>query len=321
MDNYGEYNDPFSTNDDLDKMARELNNSKKKVTRQVIENMNAHAMSTCVGMDCMMDPANSRFAPPNLGANLGSDYRIFPMQGNFKSGLPTPIHEMREKKESKKRNKMKHEEIPKFGMLNDSDMSSNATDSVFTASSNNSDIESSFLHQTKFKPKKKSSHIKNFGSDFSDSSSDQIFDPSYGSQFSDISSFSSLPQKIKKKIKNESPHLLKYKDDNEKDIFGHISKCDECKNQLTDLLKTVVSNQEQINNSRHVHNENENHNKQNYINKKVNMQNQQYNQNSNNIQHDNSQIFGMNTFELKDMLILLLIGIFIIIFIDMFVRR
>lgn len=293
MDNYGQYNEPFSTNEDLYTMAKDFNN-KKKINKQLHNDINTRAMSTCVGMDCMLDPANSRFAPSSIGLNLGSDFNYEESQGQFDLGLPTPIYNQIKKKSKKS------EEYNDINL--NSDMS-NSTDSAFTASTqDDSFIDLPFKKQDKIKHYKKSAHVKNFESDFSDSSLDQMFDPSYMSQISDISSFSSLPQKIKKKIRNESPHLAKYKDKDEKDVFGHILNCTECKNQLAGLLKTVVSQDE------------------NNVCKNTSSNVNQIN-NQKTIHYNDSQIFGMNTFELKDMLILLLIGIFIIIFIDMFVRR
>ena len=312
--------DPYNNQDnaDLDKMAREVNNRNKKLSKQIYEDIGTQALNACVGMDCLMDPSNARFAPSNLGA----DFSFFSSQGDFSSGLPTPLQQNRQnqhnqqnqqKKKPKKSKKSKDSfHYYNEDSSNESNNSSNS-DSVFTDTNSRSDkstISNNFVDSResimdlsyakkypKFKPKFNydSEHSSEYPSDFA----------------SDISSnYSSLPQKLKKQIRMGSNHLKKYKENDEQDILGHITKCDQCKVQLADLLKTVVNDNSLKNNNTVGNNTN---------NSVITNSNPVHNINASNQQ--NNQIMGLNMPELKDMLILLVIGIFIIIFVDIFIRR
>lgn len=111
----------------------------------------------------------------------------------------------------------------------------------------------------------------------------------FSTTLTDISSnFSSLPNKLKKQFRSTSDHLKKYKDDNETDILNHVTQCKECALKLEGLLKQVTM--------------------------ETNTQLVQppFNQN-------NSSMFNFS--EMKDLLILVLIGVFIIIIIDAFIRK
>lgn len=138
--------------------------------------------------------------------------------------------------------------------------------------------------------------------------SDSIFTPGSSNinnlssdqySFSDISSeYSSLPQKVKKHLKSQTSHLKKYSESedphmDETKILSHIKKCEQCKNEIIGILKSNDENKKIIEKS----------NKKSYITKQ------------------NDTIYGMTNFELKNVLILILIGVFIIVFIDIFIRK
>jgi len=109
---------------------------------------------------------------------------------------------------------------------------------------------------------------------------------------SDISSnYSLLPQQSKSEFKLKSNHLKKYKNTstNDDEILKHISTCDECKKQLLESLR------------------NNNH---------LFPQQSQQSQQSN----DQKNILGLTYDEIKNVIILLIIGIIIIITLDILLR-
>ena len=95
------------------------------------------------------------------------------------------------------------------------------------------------------------------------------------------SNYSSLPMKYKKQFKSSNEHLAKY-NDNDKDILEHLSHCSDCTNKLEKLMKHISSDK-----TEHLTNQN--------------------------------NIFSIG--EMKDLIILILVGVFIIIVISMFIRR
>jgi hypothetical protein len=119
---------------------------------------------------------------------------------------------------------------------------------------------------------------------------------------SDVSTiYSSLPKKIKRKLKSNSDHLKKYADKDEKSVLNHLQKCDDCKKQLFLLFKNeghifpkVVENNKICQPLE---------DKTDKTDKK-----------------EDTNILGMGYKELKDIVILVMIGIIIIIFVDMITR-
>jgi len=103
---------------------------------------------------------------------------------------------------------------------------------------------------------------------------------------SDVSSnYSSLPSKMKYNMRLNTKHLKDYNEKDDNKIIDHIKKCDECKNELIFILTKS-----------------------------------QINKNSKPITDNKIINFNISNNELKDIFILILIGIFIIIVIDMFIR-
>ena len=93
---YCHYNNAFSNkeSDDLDKMARKLNNDRKKnkkykehMLNVVQKGIQQDENNTYDGMEMLMDPAYIRYAPLN---NM-SEFGFFSTQGDFSSKLPTPL--------------------------------------------------------------------------------------------------------------------------------------------------------------------------------------------------------------------------------------
>ena len=104
------------------------------------------------------------------------------------------------------------------------------------------------------------------------------------------STYSLLPQKIKKQLKMKSNHLNKYymNDKNDNNTISHLQTCEDCKNQLISLLKNTDLLNE-------------------YSNNQPNTQNSFLNLN-------------ITTPELKDVIVLILVGIIIIVIIDILRR-
>lgn len=265
MDSYCQYNDAFynSDNENLDRLARQVNNDKKKLHKKIQENIDRQEQNACLGIDCLLDPSNARYGPSNL-----SDFGFFSTQGDFSSNLPTPMTKNK-KKRSKKQDNFQSDSASTFSA--DSSFTNNTTNSAFT----NNTTNSAFTNNTAF--------TNNMA--FAEGSEDIPFD-------SDVSSnYSSLPPKIKKHLRLNTNHLKSYKESDEKNILGHIKYCNQCKHQLINLLKS----------DNHAFNESSN---TETIDKTI-----------------NSGILNLNSPELKDMLILILIGIFIIVIADIFFRR
>jgi hypothetical protein len=111
--------------------------------------------------------------------------------------------------------------------------------------------------------------------------------------FDDISSeYTLLPKKKKKHLRLNNEHLKDYSESDDKLILKHIQNCEECKDHLLNLLK------------------NENH----FI-------SSQKNPEIINTNKETEKNFEINYKELKDVIILIIIGIIIIFVLDIFLRR
>ena len=254
MDSYCEYNNAFCNkdNDNLDRMAREINNKRKTLQKQVEHNFDDQYKEINKGLNYLMKQENSRYAPSNfnyISANNNNDYESgLPsiMDNNdFKSGLPSI-------------------------MDNQKNSDNNTIDSTFTSKSKytfNSLPISSF-------PTISESPVEMINMD------------------SDMSStYSILPANTKKHLRLNTSHLKKYGENDDDKILSHMKKCNQCRLQLLHLLS-----------------ENNICNNKNKINKNINTMN------------TTTGILNISVAEVKDILILILIGIFIIILLDFFLR-
>jgi hypothetical protein len=253
MNSYCDYKNAFSNkdNDSLEQEARRINNKHSKLQKQVEHEYTRQNDEICKGMDCLMDPANARFAPPNMTSN----FSFFSTQGDFASGLPSAIS---------------------------NDNSSN--DSTFS-----NDIKSNSTYSFNSLPMSMSSTFPISESPLSENME------------SDMSSnYSSLSPKLKKHLRLNTSHLKNYTEKDDKIILAHMKKCEQCKSQLLDLL--------------HI-----NHNIPLIENKSI-----KSSENIKILENDHilkqNGILNISTSELKDMLILILIGTFVIILLDMFIR-
>lgn len=109
------------------------------------------------------------------------------------------------------------------------------------------------------------------------------------------STYSSLPLKIKKRLRMTSPHLKKYKQssNSDNDDIQHIKSCDDCRNRLLELL-SGTNLLENIQN-----------------NKQINIQPQKA----------STSFLNLVNPELKDIMVLILVGVIIIMLIDIFVKQ
>ena len=332
MNKYHDLNNPFPDNSELDKMARQINNNKKNMYSEAVNNRSSYENNTCTGIECLMDPAYSKFTPPELGANI--EY------GEINTLLPKSLKKI-------DMNGTKISDLHKHKNPTDDDTSTLGSDSVFTDSDTTNIIKT---HKKRRANKANKYHLSdnNLSSDdstldtytfqkslLSDTTDFKSSSPNPFSEndfaltmasdsMSDLSSnYTSLSPKQKKQFKRNSSHIKKYKND-DKRIMDHTSNCAQCQDLLSKMVNSMVDNKikNQYNQTTH----------DNY-----NAHNNAHN-NSNNDSHNNDDshdihiansstsiskpgLFNINTPELKDLLILILIGIFIIVFVDMFMKK
>lgn len=254
---YCQYNNAYINNDDnnLDKLARKINDERKKTQYvNAKNNLINQTNNTCIGIDCLSDPSNSRFAPTNLINNYNY------LDNNNSSNLPTPIL-----------------------MSNDSE-----TKSIKSINSTNSNL--SFIS----KDNNMSRSIGSINSSFDNIKEINEMTDDY----STLSNTYSILNPIEKKhyLKLNTKHLKEL--DNKKDdkkVLLHIQNCNQCRDELLNLLGTKINSQNNIQNL-----------SEPYINSSINSSN---------------NILNLTDFELKDILILILIGITIIILLDFFIKK
>jgi hypothetical protein len=113
------------------------------------------------------------------------------------------------------------------------------------------------------------------------------------------STYSSLPEKIKKKLKMNSTHFKKNKHQSNTDVsdIQHLKSCDDCRNKLFSLLQ----------NTGVLHHEN-----------LLEKNTQQITKSS---KKQSNSFLNLTNPELKDVMVLILIGVIIIMLIDIFVRQ
>lgn len=242
------FNDAFgNTDNELDKMARDLNNKKSKYYNNVKKQNRSFELDTMRGIEAFANEPGFQFAP-----------QINNYRGDFISGLPTPLE-------------------------NDSDdnFSYNTKNPDNNSYNSNSDNNESFSLNNK-KNLHNSENSEHFLSSINNSDN----------TYNDImSEYSSLPKKKKKHLRLNNKHLQDYTENDDRLILQHIKNCDECKKHLLNLLKS------------------ENHfippqNVEKYVEKESNT------------------LFGsVNYKEIKEVIILIIIGIIIIFILDIFLRR
>lgn len=117
------------------------------------------------------------------------------------------------------------------------------------------------------------------------------------------STYSSLPSKIKKRLRMSSPHLKKYKhsSNSDNDDIQHLKSCNDCRSRLLALLSgtNLLPTSNLLENNQHNQNNNNNNQPQKTSNSFLNLVNP----------------------ELKDIMVLILVGVIIIMLIDIFVRQ
>lgn len=244
-----QYNNAFynNSNKDLDQMARNINNKRKKIIKDVAKDYDRDENEMAVGLANLQNLENAKFMPHSYNPNCG----FFSTQGDYSDRNPAGIS--------------------KYPTDLNSVDSLNSTDEISTFSSN----ESKFDSESIMTP------ISFYNKEYSDNSS----------IFSDTSS---LTPKIKKHLKLNTSHLKNIENTSDDKILDHINNCEQCKNQVFMLLKK------------------ENNYDTNHLFGK-----EHYNDSVKKQTYDG--IFKSP--ETKDIIILILIGVFIIVFLDMFIKR
>jgi hypothetical protein len=245
------FNDAFgNTDNELDKMARDLNNKKNGFYNNVKKNNKSFEVDTIRGIEAFANEPGFQFAPQT------GNYK-----GDFISGLPTPLED---------NNSINDNDNFSYNTKNSNDSFSlgNKKESIY------SDNSEHFLSSINSNNSNNSSYLDN----------------------DIISEYSFLPKKKKKHLRLNTKHLQEYTENDDRLILEHIKNCNECKTHLVNLLK------------------NENH----FISQK----NTQNIQNTQNLNKEENSLFGkINYKELKEVIILIIIGIIIIFILDIFLRR
>jgi len=91
MSLYYQYDNAFANNDNdnLDKLARKINNSHKKTYKEARDHYRKQTDNICSGIDSLTDPSNARFAP----SNILNTYSYINNNSDFGSDLPTPLQQ------------------------------------------------------------------------------------------------------------------------------------------------------------------------------------------------------------------------------------
>lgn len=250
------YSDPYKYNDpsvDLDKLARKVNENRKKMAKNVALDFNNDMNEINNGISRLENSPNKIYLPTSMTNNLPPTYGEFT---NRNLSIPTFS-------DNSSKNTVFSESISygSFSSLPESIVNSeNSVNSSFNSSFNsdsNRDRESIFT--------------------------DGISEMS-------LSVDSKLPLKVKSKLK-QNKHL--HNKDSDHDMISHINNCSTCRKELMSLL---------------TNNENQND-------KNINIENK--NQTTKNI----NKLKQFNTSDIKDIIIILMIGIFIIILLDIFLKN
>jgi hypothetical protein len=82
-----QYHNAFlnNVNDDLDKQARALNSTRKKMINNVSVDYDNDVSETCKGIECLSSQQNSKFLPHSFTPS----FSFFSAQGDFSNGLPS----------------------------------------------------------------------------------------------------------------------------------------------------------------------------------------------------------------------------------------
>jgi hypothetical protein len=265
-------------NNDIDAMARNVNNVRKKMANGVMGAMTDYDNMASEICNCM-DP---KFLPQSFNPNFG----FFSTQGDFSDGNYTmgdniapysndygysgnafPFSETHKRK--------KNVRFVDSDISNISNMSTNSNNNIFTDINSNDSNDSNNSKGSMF-----SSNMSNI-SNILKTSDDML------SSFSDGSS---LSPKVKRHLKLNTKHLQNQNDDGK--IIDHLKTCNSCQSQLKTLLYPAQS-----------------------------AQLAQPNTTTTEKSIINTNISSMFTSETKDIIILILIGVFVIIMMDIFLKK
>lgn len=255
------FNDAFGNiNEDLENMARELNNKNKGVYKNVRKNNYNKDKETLRGIDAFENEPGFQFSPSQIRDN-----------GDFNSGLPSHLDN----------NSFDNNSFDNKSCDNNSFDNNSFNNNSFDNNSQYNSISDSFSLNGK-----NSEHFVSMSMSDADYSDSDV-----------VSEYSYLPKQKKKNLRMKTKHLQKYAENDEQLILEHIKDCDECKQHLLNMLK------------------NDNHfvQKQNEIIKKK--------EDVNNVLNESSLFGNINYKEMKEVIILIIIGIIIIFVLDIFLRR
>lgn len=223
-----------SYNEDFNNVERDIHNHKKNMHETVKKANKSFEKDTIKGIEAFRSETDFQFSPTcNFIDEKSGKYK-----GDFSSGLPSPLE--------------------------------------------NSSLDSNSY----------------FNDSFSLESGNNSQSPEY---FNDISSeYSFLPKKKQKHLRLNNKHLQEYTENDEQPVLDHIRNCNECKNELIKLLKRDDPEGRSFADL-HISTEKHEENKS---------------------KKEEGSIFGkINYIEMKEIVILIMIGIIIIFVLDIFLRR
>lgn len=277
------FNNAFDNKEsnELDKLARQVNNKNIKNSNFANKFHQKFGGIVCDQLDCV--PYSQPLATNDNG------YSFFSAQGDY-SPLYAPIE-----KNPTKKNKSKSSNL-----VDTDNSSDNSTQSgLYGEISNGSTFDT--IPKKYKKPKRvlsESDSFQSMSSEFPDFDENSL-----------SSTYSSLPLKIKKKLRMSSNHLKNNKnllngESEDQNDIAHLKSCNDCRSKLLSLLENAhllnftnsSSNQTNLNKK----------NEENIVNKQI---------------KNNPSFLNLTNPELKDIMVLILIGVIIIMLIDIFVRQ
>jgi hypothetical protein len=303
--NQNNYASPDQNSDcNLDDMARNINQQHKAANSKATKDRSVQLNEISQGFDYL---SNSPIGFPTSSPS----YSFFSTQGDFSSGLPanflkkSPL--MDSSSDTSSRYSTGNHSMENDSMGNDS----MENDSVWNNSTENHSMWNNSMEN------------KSMGSNYSFKSFD-------GSMDDISSSFSSLPSKLKRHLKNDSRHIHDMKNKDDKTIINHLKKCIQCREQLLKIISTDshIFSPESVSNISQPTSSNIRQPASSNIKQPASSNTRQHVTNQptmfqtpvNKIQQ-NSGFLNLNFPELKDLLVILLVGIIIIVILDIFFRR
>ena len=293
---------------DLDKMARDLNFQRKKMAKGVIIDYNNDSSELYNGLDSLANSSNSKFLPQITMSNFG----FFSAQGDFSSRLPTGVNLSSSFIDSQKTQSDSNIMMENIDNFSD-DCNTEYDNSVGKMSISCGSSLGTEFDNSLFRDKSMGTEFDNsLARDRSMSTVDMLLNSSserdtfddFSGSFDSINDISDLSSMSASSITFPKNNHFNFNGKTDREIIKHINKCIGCKKQLMTALGI------------------------NDDSKKISEEKKYIEPFADDVT-DRAIILPRNekkyqnslNSDLKNILILVLIGIFIIIILDIFIRR